>query len=98
MEYLVRDTYFRMGKKIVMCPSNMDKMIIKATNPLVEWIKFNTSDFKMHSDSIKIVNDNRIYYSMNNGQIWQVCGRAADMNGYIIPDCYEVRQIGIVLL
>lgn len=54
--------------------------------------KFNSEDFK-GAEHIK--NDSRLYYSNIGNKVWQLCGRASDMTGFIIPKTYLIREIGI---
>lgn len=59
--------------------------------------KFNKDEHISVTNPIK--NDNRLYITIDvngNYNIWQIGGRFADMEGFIIPHTYKVRKIGIM--
>lgn len=84
-------------KNLIYCNDYRDgnatnEEIMKATVLGEYFEKFNAEDFK-GAEHIK--NDEKIFFSNIENKVWQICGRASDMTGFIIPNTYLVREIGI---
>lgn len=53
--------------------------------------KFDAEEFQ-GAENIK--NDTKLYFTNIQNSVYQVCGRAIDVNSNIIPNTYLVRRIG----
>lgn len=55
-------------------------------------IKSGTKD-----DNGRLINTNRMYYSSNNKNVYQLLGLATDSFGNILDNVFRIRNIGIII-
>ncbi len=63
-------------------------------DPLGKIVKL---DGAINDDSNKEINTNRMYYSDNNKNVYQLLGLATDSFGNILDNVFKIRNVGIVI-
>lgn len=60
------------------------------------WGEIVKLDVAINDDTNKEINTNRMYYSDNNKNVYQLLGLATDSFGNILDNVFRIRNIGIV--
>ena len=63
-------------------------------DPLGKIVKL---DVAINDDTNKEINTNRMYYSDNNKNVYQLLGFATDSFGNILDNVFKIRNVGIII-
>jgi len=105
MKYLIYD---ELQYELIYCNKNNDETTVDIAKAIPGFFVGNFNPDNYEAIEKRITNNgyvrNNLFVidDLNDGlnghtYIWQVCGKASDMNGIIIPNLYKVRKIGIIV-